>query len=692
MKKILWAILLLAALSAGVVSAAPTTSFLRNTLPELTNTYDLGSLTKVWNKLYVKDLTISGTCTGCGGGSTSTLQDITTNGNTTTNQIQFAGGTSTAAFTIQGLLTAPTGSFTYTDATTTNATFATVGTLTGSNATITNVSSTNMSVSSSLLVTGKAVCLADGTNCLPTTTPTLQQVATAGNTTSLALIFAGGTSTANFVVTGTLSAQTTTLGQTSITNGLSVVGNATISGNATSSNFFATGLSGTNLTYTSATGTNHTITNLTSSNVTITGGTINGTLIGATTPSTGVFTNATSTNLAVTGSITGASLSLSGALTVSGVATLATTTVTNFTASNTSTLATTTITNLTVSGATTLNTPLPLASGGTNASLTASNGGVCYSTATGLAILAGTATTNKVLMSGASGAPSWSVPTYPNASATAGKVIRSDGTNYAASTATYPDTTTINQILYSSAANTIAGITTANNGVLVTNGTGVPSIATDIPTAVTIGSAYIYRAGGTDITVPDGGTGASSFTANGVLVGNGASTLQVTATGTANQVLTSNGGGTPPTFETLPSATWGTSTLSSGFTLTASAGTFEDTGLSITLPSAGTYNVYAIARGQIAYSAGVEAFIQVKFYNSTDGVYLDGGSAGAYTNKSGSDQLKIHSIPIQTIITVNGSKTIKLYAARMSATSFIISSIESNSEGLTRMGYFKLAN
>lgn len=132
--------------------AAPTTTYQRNLLPEITNTYDLGSASKVWNNSYIKNLTISGTCTGCGGGggggsTTSTLQDVTTNGNTTTNQIQFAGGTSTAAFTIQGLLTAPTGSFTYTDATTTNATFATIGTLTGSNATITNVSSTNMSVS-----------------------------------------------------------------------------------------------------------------------------------------------------------------------------------------------------------------------------------------------------------------------------------------------------------------------------------------------------------------------------------------------------------------------------------------------------------------------------------------------------------------------------------------------------------------
>ncbi|MFK5282748.1 hypothetical protein ACI3PL_24595, partial [Lacticaseibacillus paracasei] len=72
--------------------------------------------------------------------TTPNLQQVTNVGAITTNQIQFAGGTSTAAFTIQGLLTAPTGSFAYIDATTTNATFATIGTLTGSNATITNVS------------------------------------------------------------------------------------------------------------------------------------------------------------------------------------------------------------------------------------------------------------------------------------------------------------------------------------------------------------------------------------------------------------------------------------------------------------------------------------------------------------------------------------------------------------------------
>lgn len=53
-------------------------------------------------------------------------------------------------------------------------------------------------------------------------------------------------------------------------------------------------------------------------------------------------------------------------------------------------------------------TNVALNKGGTNASLTASNGGIFYSTASAGAILAGTASSNKLLISGASGAPSWS--------------------------------------------------------------------------------------------------------------------------------------------------------------------------------------------------------------------------------------------------------------------------------------------
>lgn len=49
------------------------------------------------------------------------------------------------------------------------------------------------------------------------------------------------------------------------------------------------------------------------------------------------------------------------------------------------------------------------------------------------------------------------------------------------STSTWPSTTTINQILYSSSANTVAGLSTANNSILQTNGSGVPSFATSLP-------------------------------------------------------------------------------------------------------------------------------------------------------------------------------------------------------------------
>lgn len=113
-------------------------------------------------------------------------------------------------------------------------------------------------------------------------------------------------------------------------------------------------------------------------------------------------------------------------------------------------------------------TNIALADGGTNASLTASNGGIFYSTASAGAILAGTATARQMLQSGASTTPAWS-------------------------TATYPATTTINQILYSSSANTITGLATANNGVLNTNGSGVPSI-TATPTVQSI--AFTPTTGG----------------------------------------------------------------------------------------------------------------------------------------------------------------------------------------------------
>lgn len=119
---------------------------------------------------------------------------------------------------------------------------------------------------------------------------------------------------------------------------------------------------------------------------------------------------------------------------------------------------------------------LGLTRGGSGANLVASNGGIVYSNATTLAILAGTATAGQMLRSGASVAPTWSTATYPAAATNAARILRADGTNWVETTATFADIYSASSILYANGANNVAGLTTANNGLLVTGNTGIPSL------------------------------------------------------------------------------------------------------------------------------------------------------------------------------------------------------------------------
>lgn len=180
---------------------------------------------------------------------------------------------------------------------------------------------------------------------------------------------------------------------------------------------------------------------------------------------------------------------------------------------------------------------LPLANGGTNANLTASNGGIFYSTASAGAILSGTATARQMLQSGSSAAPAWS-------------------------TATWPATTTINQILYSSAANTVTGLATANGGVLNTSSTGVPSVT---PTPVlgvagtTVGSIGFQNATSGTITVSP---------VAGAL---GTVTLTLPAATDTFAVLAASQALTNKTYNGLTiTSTTGTFTLTNGKTLSVS--------------------------------------------------------------------------------------------------------------------------
>lgn len=225
---------------------------------------------------------------------------------------------------------------------------------------------------------------------------------------------------------------------------------------------------------------------------------------------------------------------------------------------------------------------LSLTRGGTNASLTASNGGIAYSDASALAILAGTATAGQHLQSGASSAPSWTTATFPATATGTGTILRANGTNWVASTATYPNTSAAGTILVSATADTVTATATPTLGVagttlgtlsLAGNTSGAVTIAPqaaagtynfNLPTgAGTSGQPLLSGGGGATamsfgtLGVAGGGTGATSFTAYTVLCGGTSSTnpvQNVASVGTAGHILTSAGAGALPSFASVTTA------------------------------------------------------------------------------------------------------------------------------------------
>ena len=227
---------------------------------------------------------------------------------------------------------------------------------------------------------------------------------------------------------------------------------------------------------------------------------------------------------------------------------------------------------------------LPLANGGTNANLTASNGGIAWSNASQLQILLGTPTVRQMLQSGAAGAPAWS-------------------------TATWPATTTANQLLYSSSTSVVGEITTANSSVLVTNGSGAPSWSTTLP-------AHTVT---TSLTVPliIGGSGTT-----GTIL-----TLQTTSgTGTTDTIAFTGGTNGGTTFATLAAAGLRlTSAGSSAFAVGRQGGT--------------TGPAFSVDASTGSQTAGLKV----------TGAALNGTVAVAVTDTSGATNLTIDALSTGTI-------------------------------------------
>lgn len=125
----------------------------------------------------------------------------------------------------------------------------------------------------------------------------------------------------------------------------------------------------------------------------------------------------TGRTISVTGDLAYTSPSFDGTGNVTAAGTIANNAVTNAKIANTTIDLAAKVTGL-----------LPFANGGLNANLTASNGGLLYSSATA-GVIGPVGSTGQIVRSGGAGAYTWSTATYPATAGTSGNFLKSDGTN-----------------------------------------------------------------------------------------------------------------------------------------------------------------------------------------------------------------------------------------------------------------------
>jgi hypothetical protein len=138
---------------------------------------------------------------------------------------------------------------------------------------------------------------------------------------------------------------------------------------------------------------------------------------------------------------------------------------------------------------------------------------------------------------------------------------------------------------------------------------------------------------------------------------------------------------------------YGESLLPSNFDISAANGVDEDTGLSISPPEAGVYEIACDIRGVLQGLAGVNWRLEVKLYNATDGVFED-NSARLIIQAGEPSVLSQSTAGVAWLVEINGPKTFHLYAQRDGGGSptWTYSRIGSDYNGYTTMRYKKIAN
>lgn len=259
---------------------------------------------------------------------------------------------------------------------------------------------------------------------------------------------------------------------------------------------------------------------------------------------------------------------------------------------------------------------LSLARGGSNANLTAVNGGIVYSTASAMAISAAGAA-GQILQSAGAATPVWTTATYPATAGTSGNYLKSDGTNW-------------------TSASPAALTKTDDTNVTLTLG-GSPTVALLAAASLTLGWTG-------NLAVGRGGTGNTTFTAYSVLCAGTTATgafQNVSGVGSTGQVLTSQGAGALPQWANAP----GTGTINSGLinqlAYYAAAGTTLS-GLT------GGNNLLLTTNG-----SGVPTWVS-SITNTNNGVTMTQkkGSAGGDYTTSSSTYVDIDATNLKYVVTI----------------------------------------
>lgn len=195
----------------------------------------------------------------------------------------------------------------------------------------------------------------------------------------------------------------------------------------------------------------------------------------------------------------------------------------------------------------------------------------------------------------------YSTPTYPSASGTAGKILRSDGTNNIYSTFTIPTSFSTGDILYSAASSVLTALGGAGAGNALLSGPA-PSWGKIALTTHVSGV----------LPIANGGSNKALTLVNGGVLWTDADSFEVTAAGSAGQVLQSNGAAAPtwsvPTYP-ASSGTTGKVLRSDGTNNVYSTFTIPDTYTTGDIIQATAANVFsvlpAVATGNALISGGV---------------------------------------------------------------------------------------